>query len=88
MGIGLAAIGMAAIVASTRWFAPAYFGTVVGVILGVSYVGHLASTLPMAQISAAIGWRSTLHRRHDRHRGARRRGRAADPRCAAASPVS
>ena len=59
MGIGLAAIGMAAIVASTRWFAPAYFGTVVGAILGVSYVGHLASTLPMAQMSAAIGWRST-----------------------------
>jgi sugar phosphate permease len=59
MGVGLAAIGMAAIVASTRWFAPAYFGTVVGVILGVSYVGHLASTLPMAQVSAAIGWRSS-----------------------------
>jgi sugar phosphate permease len=59
MGIGLAAIGMAAIVASTRWFPPAYFGTIVGVILGVSYIGHLASTLPMAQVSAAIGWRSS-----------------------------
>jgi sugar phosphate permease len=53
MGVGLA------IVASTRWFAPAYFGTIVGVILGVSYIGHLTSTLPMAQVSAAIGWRSS-----------------------------
>lgn len=59
MGIGVAAIGMAAIVASTRWFPPAYFGTIVGVILGVSYVGHLASTVPMAMVSAAIGWRAS-----------------------------
>jgi MFS family permease len=60
MGIGVAAIGMAAIVASTRWFSSPYFGTVVGVILGLSYVGNLAATVPMAVVSAEIGWRASF----------------------------
>lgn len=59
MGFGAAAIGMAAIVASTRWFSGVYFGAVVGVILGLSYIGNIAATLPMAVVSAEIGWRSS-----------------------------
>lgn len=59
MGLGAAAIGMASIVASTRWFSSAYFGTVVGVILGLSYIGNIAATLPMAVVSAEIGWRAS-----------------------------
>lgn len=59
MGFGAAAIGMAAIVASTRWFSGAYFATVVGVILGLSYIGNIAATLPMAMVSAQIGWRAS-----------------------------
>jgi len=59
MGIGAAGIGMAAIMASTRWFPPAYFGTVVGIILGLSYIGNISATLPMAVVSGWIGWRSS-----------------------------
>lgn len=59
MGVGVAAIGMAAIVASTRWFPEAYFGTIVGIILGLSYLGNIASTVPMAILSAEIGWRQS-----------------------------
>lgn len=59
MGFGVAAIGMAAIVASTRWYPTAWFGTVVGIILGLSQVGNLAATVPMAYVSAEIGWRNT-----------------------------
>ena len=59
MGFGVAAIGMASIVASTRWYPPAYFATVVGVILGLSQIGNLAATVPMAYVSAEIGWRNS-----------------------------
>lgn len=60
MGLGLAALAMAAIVASTRWFTPEYFGTIVGIILGLSYAGSIAATAPMAVVSAAIGWRQSF----------------------------
>ena len=60
MGIGVAAIGMACIVASTRWFSSAYFATVVGVVLGLSYFGNMAATVPMALVSEQIGWRQTF----------------------------
>lgn len=59
MGFGVAAVGMAAIVASTRWYPAAWFGTVVGIILGLSQVGNLAATVPMAYVSAEIGWRNS-----------------------------
>ncbi len=59
MGVGVAAIGMGAIVASTRWFTPAYFATVVGIILGLSYLGTIGATAPMAWASHMIGWRNS-----------------------------
>lgn len=59
MGFGVAAIGMAAIVASTRWFPVDYFATVVGIILGLSQIGNLVATVPMAYVSAEIGWRNS-----------------------------
>ena len=43
MGIGAAALGMAAIVASSRWFPPSSFGSIVGIILGLSQLGNLSS---------------------------------------------
>jgi hypothetical protein len=50
---------MAAIVASTRWFPASYFGTVVGIILGLSQLGNLSATLPMAMASSMFGWRQS-----------------------------
>ena len=60
MGVGVAAIGMACIVASTRWFSGAYFATVVGAVLGLSYFGNMAATLPMALVSEQMGWRQAF----------------------------
>ncbi|MGE3144711.1 MAG: MFS transporter [Pseudorhodoplanes sp.] len=59
MGFGVAAIGMAAIVATTRWYPAAWFATVVGVLLGLSQIGNLSATVPMALLSAEIGWRNS-----------------------------
>lgn len=59
MGVGGAALGMAAIVASSRWFPPSSFGSIVGIILGLSQLGNLAATAPMAIVSAEIGWRQS-----------------------------
>lgn len=58
MGLGVAAVGMASIVASARWFEPRQFAMVAGGVIGLSQIGNLAATVPMALVSAEIGWRN------------------------------
>ena len=57
-GIGVATLVMASIVACSRWFAPRYFGQLVGVILATSNLGNLLATQPMSVWAGAIGWRN------------------------------
>lgn len=59
MGVGVAALGMASLVACARWFAPEQFGTVVGLVIGLSQIGNVVATYPMALVSDAIGWRNS-----------------------------
>lgn len=59
MGVGVAAIGMASLVASARWFEPRHFGAVVGIIIGFSQFGNVIATYPMAIVSDSIGWRNS-----------------------------
>lgn len=59
MGVGVAALGMASLVACARWFPPEQFGTVVGLVIGMSQVGNVVATYPMALVSDAIGWRNS-----------------------------
>jgi len=60
MGTGTAVIMMAAIIAATRWFDRARFGLVTGVLLGVSQLGNLLATAPVAALAEWIGWRGTF----------------------------
>ena len=59
MGVGVAALGMASLVACARWFPPQQFGTVVGAVIGLSQIGNVIATYPMALVSDAIGWRNS-----------------------------
>lgn len=59
MGVGVAALGMASLVACARWFPPQQFGTVVGAVIGLSQFGNVIATYPMALVSDAIGWRNS-----------------------------
>jgi predicted MFS family arabinose efflux permease len=59
MGLGVAALGMASLVASARWFEPKHFGAIVGIIIGLSQFGNVLATYPMAVVSDAIGWRNS-----------------------------
>ncbi|HWK68305.1 MAG TPA: MFS transporter [Rhizobiaceae bacterium] len=61
MGIGVAALGMASLVACARWFRPEQFGTVVGAVIGLSQIGNVVATYPMALVSDAIGWRNSYY---------------------------
>jgi len=44
----------------SRWFKPKYFSTIVGVQLGLSGLGLLAATVPLAFAAATIGWRPSF----------------------------
>ena len=60
MGVGCASFFMGPLSIYSRWFAPERFSTLVGIQLGVSGLGVLAATAPLAYATAAIGWRETF----------------------------
>lgn len=60
MGIGGGSVIMGGVVLCARWFGPARFASVVGLVLGIGQLGNLASTAPTALVSAAIGWRGAF----------------------------
>jgi len=57
MGIGCGAVVMAALVVGARWLPPATFSAMIGAVFGLSHVGNLLGTTPMAYASEAMGWR-------------------------------
>ena len=60
MGAGCASFFMGPLSIYSRWFAPERFSTLVGIQLGVSGLGVLAATAPLAYATAAIGWRASF----------------------------
>ena len=60
IGIGCAPILMATYFIFARQFAPAVFGTLAGVTVGVSSLGNILSAAPLAWLIATFGWRETV----------------------------
>jgi MFS family permease len=60
MGLGCASFFMGPLVVYSRWFSPDRFSTLAGVQLGVSGMGMLAATAPLAYGTATIGWRTSF----------------------------
>lgn len=60
IGIGCAPILMSTYYIFARQFAPAVFGTLAGVTVGVSSLGNILSAAPLAGLIAAFGWRATV----------------------------
>lgn len=60
IGVGCAPVLMAAYFIFARTYAPAVFGTLAGVMIGVGSMGNLAASLPLAAAVEALGWRGTL----------------------------
>jgi len=57
MGLGCASFFMGPLTIYSRWFRPSQFSTLVGIQLGVSGIGVIGATAPLAYSTAAIGWR-------------------------------
>jgi predicted MFS family arabinose efflux permease len=60
MAIGCSSFYVAPLAIYSRWFKPKYFSTVVGVQLGLSGLGLLAATVPLAYATATMGWRPSF----------------------------
>jgi len=60
IGIGCAPILMATYFIFARQYAPAVFGTLAGVTVGVSSLGNIVSAAPLAWLIEAFGWRATV----------------------------
>jgi len=60
MGVGFCAVLMGSLSLISRWYPPAQFSTLTGVILAVGGVGSLSATAPLAWLSAQIGWRMSF----------------------------
>lgn len=60
MALGCSSFYVAPLAIYARWFQPKYFSTVVGVQLGLSGLGLLAATAPLAIAAGTIGWRASF----------------------------
>jgi predicted MFS family arabinose efflux permease len=60
IGIGCSPVLMASYFIFARSFAPAIFGTLAGITIGVGALGNVASSLPLSAAVAAFGWRPTV----------------------------
>lgn len=60
MALGCSSFYVAPLAIYSRWFESKYFSTVVGAQLGLSGLGMLAATSPLAFAAATIGWRSSF----------------------------
>ena len=59
-GIGCASFFIAPLTIYSRWFPPERFSTIVGIQLGLSALGMLGATAPLAYATAAFGWRPSF----------------------------
>jgi len=57
MALGCSSFYVAPLAIYSRWFKPKYFSTVTGIQLGLSGLGLLAATSPLAFAASTIGWR-------------------------------
>lgn len=60
IGVGCAPVLMAAFFIFARTYSAAVFGTLAGVMIGIGSLGNIASSLPLAAVVEALGWRQTL----------------------------
>ncbi len=60
MALGCSSFYVAPLAIYSRWFQPKYFSTVTGIQLGLSGLGLLAATSPLAFAASTIGWRSSF----------------------------
>lgn len=60
MALGCSSFYVAPLAIYSRWFQPKYFSTVVGAQLGLSGLGLLAATTPLAFATATMGWRASF----------------------------
>lgn len=60
IGIGCAPILMSTYYIFARQYAPAVFGTLAGVTVGVSSLGNILSAAPLATLIETFGWRETV----------------------------
>ncbi len=60
MALGCSSFYVAPLAIYARWFQPKYFSTVVGLQLGLSGLGLLAATSPLAFAASTIGWRASF----------------------------
>jgi MFS family permease len=59
-GIGCASFFMGPLTIYSRWFPPERFSTLVGIQLGVSGLGVIGATAPLAYSTGLIGWRMSF----------------------------
>jgi predicted MFS family arabinose efflux permease len=60
IGIGCSPVLMASYFIFARSFAPALFGSLAGITIGVGALGNVASSLPLSAAVEAFGWRPTV----------------------------
>lgn len=60
IGAGCSAVLMAAYYIFARAYAPAVFGTLAGVVIGIGSIGNIAASVPLTAAVAAFGWRGTM----------------------------
>ncbi|NLT34337.1 MAG: MFS transporter [Gaiellales bacterium] len=60
IGAGMGGVLMGAYTAFSRWYSPARFATMSGLLVGMGALGSLATGAPLAWAAAAIGWRAVF----------------------------
>lgn len=60
IGIGCSPVLMASYFIFARLFAPAAFGTLAGMVIGIGSLGNIAASLPLSAAVELIGWRGTM----------------------------
>lgn len=60
IGAGCSAVLMSSYYIFARRYAPALFGTLAGMVVGVGSLGNLAASLPLSLAVGAVGWRGAM----------------------------
>lgn len=60
IGVGCSSVLMASYFIFARLYAPAVFGSLAGMVIGIGSLGNIAASLPLSWAVTAIGWRGTM----------------------------